>query len=165
MEVHLLSILRAAHIAGAALWVGSGALLTLYIMPSIRNVGAGGGMGVAEAMRRGMGIFMASVAGTTILTGLWLYWIWLTARGSGASFGPSAVMLVTGAIAGIAAAIMGGAILGRTSRELAKLAGAPTGTATSARIAELHRRGAAASKVVLALLLVALLLMIFGRSF
>lgn len=165
MEIQMLSILRAAHILAAALWVGAGALLTLYVMPSIRSAGAAGGSVVAEAMRRGMGIFMASVAGTTILTGLWLYWIWFSARGAGASFGAGAVMLMIGALAGIAAAIMGGAILGRISRELAELVRAPAGEATQARIAALHVRGSAVSKVVLTLLVTALLLMIFSRSF
>jgi len=165
MEFQMLSILRAAHIVAAALWVGAGALLTLIVMPSIRSAGAAGGAVIAESMRRGMGIFMPSVAGTTILTGLLLYWIWFAARGAGASFGVGGIMLLVGALAGLAAAIMGGAILGRTSVELAALAAAPAGEATQARIAALHERGAAVSKIVLTLLIVALLLMIFSRSF
>src|SRR6478735_4901492 len=82
MDIQMLSILRAAHILAAALWLGAGALLTLYIMPSIRCAGAAGGAVIAESMRRGLGIFMASTAGTTILTGLLLYWIWFGARGA-----------------------------------------------------------------------------------
>ena len=165
VEFQMLSILRAAHILAAALWLGAGAMLTLYIMPSIRSAGAAGGAVMAESMRRGLGIFMASVAGTTILTGLFLYWIWFAARGTGASFGTGGILLLIGALAGVAAAVMGGAILGRTSAQLAELAGAPAGEATQARIAALHERGAAASRIVLALLIVALLLMIFSRSF
>jgi len=165
MEFLMLSILRAAHIVAAALWVGAGALLTLIIMPSIRSAGAAGGAVIAESMRRGMGIFMPSVAGTTILTGLLLYWIWFGARGAGASFGAGGIMLLVGALAGVAAAIMGGAILGRTSAELAELARTPAGEATQARVDALHERGAAVSKIVLALLISSLLLMIFSRSF
>jgi len=165
MDIQMLSILRAVHILAASLWVGAGALLTLYIMPSIRSAGAAGGAVIAESMRRGLGIFMASTGGTTILTGLLLYWIWFTARGAGGSFGTGGVMLLVGAVAGVAAAIMGGAILGRTSAQLAELAGAPASEATQARITALHERGAAVSKIVLTLLIVALLLMIFSRSF
>ena len=165
MEIQLMSILRAAHILAAALWLGAGAMLTLYIMPSIRSAGAAGGAVIAESMRRGLGIFMASTAGTTILTGLLLYWVWFGMRGAGASFGTGGVMLLGGALAGVAAAIMGGAILGRTSAELAALANAPASAETQARIAALHERGAAASKLVLTLLIVAMLLMIFSRSF
>ena len=165
MEMQLLSILRAAHILAAALWLGAGALLTLYIMPSIRSAGAAGGAVIAESMRRGLGIFMASTAGTTILTGLLLYWIWFGARGASGSFGTGGIMLLIGAVAGLAAAIMGGSILGRASAELAQLATAPAGEATQARIAALHERGAAASKIVLTLLVSAMLLMIFSRSF
>ncbi len=165
MEIQILSILRAAHIVAAALWVGAGALLTLYIVPSIRSTGAAGGAVIAESMRRGMGIFMPSVAGTTILTGLLLYWIWFGARGAGVSFGLGGIMLLLGALAGIGAAVLGGAILGRASKELAELAVAPASEATQARIAAVHEAGAAVSKIVLVLLIGALLLMIFSRSF
>src|SRR5678816_1429439 len=115
MEFQMLSILRAAHIVAAALWVGAGALLTLIIMPSIRSAGAAGGAVIAESMRRGMGIFMPSVAGTTILTGLLLYWIWFGARGAGANFGVGGIMLLIGALAGVVSAVMGGACLLYTS--------------------------------------------------
>ncbi|HEY2396866.1 MAG TPA: hypothetical protein VGH81_12950 [Rudaea sp.] len=166
MEIQLFSVLRAAHILTAALWLGAGAMLTLYIMPSVRSIGAAGGSVMAELMRRGLGIFMASVAGLTILSGFLLFWMWSQARGPGAMHGTGAMLLSFGALAGIAAAIVGGAVLGRASHELARLAGAPAGdAATQSRIAALHRRGAAASKVTLTLLIAALLLMIFSHSF
>jgi len=165
MEIQLLSVARAAHILAAALWLGAGAMLTLYILPSIRSTGAAGGAVMAESMRRGLGIFMASAGGLTIVSGIWLYWNWFHARGAEALHGAAATMLTAGALAGIVAAIVGGAVLGRTSRELAMLATAPASDATEARIAALHRRGAAASKLVLILLVAALLLMIFSRSF
>jgi hypothetical protein len=163
VEIQLMSVLRAAHILAAALWLGAGAMLTLYILPSIRSTGAAGGSVIAEAMRRRLGVFMASAGGVTILAGLGLYW--LQGRAAGGNYRAGAIMLMIGALAGIAAAIIGGAILGRTSRELAELAGAPASEATQARIAALHRRGAAASRAFLTLLVAAMLLMIFSRSF
>jgi len=165
MDIQMLSILRAAHILAAALWLGAGALLTLYIMPSIRCAGAAGGGVIAESMRRGLGIFMASTAGTTILTGLLLYWIWFAARGASGTFGTGGIMLLIGAVAGLAAAVMGGSILGRVSAELARLATVPPSEVTQARIVALHERGAAVSKIVLTLLITSMLLMIFSRSF
>jgi hypothetical protein len=166
MEIELFSVVRALHLLTAALWLGAGALLTLYIMPAVRSSGAAGGSVMAVSMRRGLGAFMASVAGLTILSGLVLFWMWSHARGPGAMHGAGAMLLSLGALAGIAAAIVGGAVLGRASHELARLAGAPADdAATQARIAALHRRGAAASKVTLVLLVAALLLMIFSHSF
>jgi len=165
MEFQLSTILRAVHILTAALWLGAAALLTLYIMPSIRSAGAAGGSVVAESMRRGLGAFMASVAGTTILSGAWLYWIRYQMLGASGMHSTGGIVLTLGALAGFVAMMIGGAVLGRISRELGELAGAPANETTQARIAALHRRGAAASKVTLTLLIVALLLMVFSRSF
>jgi hypothetical protein len=165
MEIELSSVLRALHILTAALWIGAGAMLTLFIMPSIRRTGAAGGSVIAESMRRGLGTFMASVAGLAFLSGLSLYWLRFQMLGANAMHGISATLLAIGALAGVIAMIIGGAILGRTSRQLAQLASAATEEATTARIAALHRRAAAASKVALTLLVIALLLMVISRSF
>ena len=165
MDIPLSTIVRAVHILTAALWVGAAALLTLYIMPSIRSAGAAGGTVVAESMRRGLGAFMASVAGLTIVSGAWLYWIRYASLGAAGMHNAAGIGLTLGALAGFAAMILGGAILGRTSRALAELAGGPANEATQARIAALHRRGAAVSKVTLTLLVGALLLMVLSRSF
>ena len=164
MEFQLPTLLRAAHILLAALWVGAGALLTLYIMPSIRGTGAAGGSVIAESMRRGLGAFMASTAGLTVLSGAWLYWIRFQMLGASGMRDTGSILLTSGSLAGFAAMIIGGAVLGRTSRELAELAAAPANEATRARIAALHRRGATASRVTLALLISALLLMVLSRS-
>lgn len=165
MAMQWLFVLRAVHILAAALWVGAAAMLTLYIMPSVRASGAAGGVVVAEAMRRGVGVFMPSTAGVTILSGLWLYWLWFQGRGGEGLHSAGPIMLMLGALAGVTSAIIGGAVLGRTTHELATLAGAPADTANQARIAALHRRGAAASKLVLTLLVAALLLMVLSRAF
>ena len=165
MDIQLSMIVRAAHILTASLWIGAAALLTLYIMPAIRSAGAAGGTVVAESMRRGLGVFMASVAGTTILSGAWLFWIRFQVSGAAGMHSNGGIALTLGALAGFVAMILGGAILGRTSRDLAALAAAPANDETGARIAALHRRGAAISKVTLTLLVAALLLMVLSRSF
>jgi len=164
MDIQMLSIARALHIFTAALWLGAGALLTLYVMPSIRQSGAAGVTVIAASMRRGLGAFMASVAGLTIVSGALLYWSWFQGRG-GAVVNAAGVMLTLGALAGFGAAVVGGAILGRTSHELATLAEAPPDAAVQNRMAALHRRGAVASRVALTLLVSATLLMVFSRSF
>jgi hypothetical protein len=132
-------------------------------MPSIRHSGVAGGSVLAEAMRRGVGVFMPVVAGTTILTGVWLYVAWYQVHGG--IHGTGAIMLAVGALSGFVAAVIGGAVLGRTVGALAELAAAPAGADNVARIAALHQRGAAASRLALTLIVVALLLMVFSRSF
>lgn len=158
-----LYVVRALHILAAALWVGAAAMLTLYVMPAIRSSGAAGGSVLVEAMRRGVGVFMPIVAGTTILTGVWLYVAWYQVRGG--IHGSGAFMLATGALAGFVAAVIGGAVLGRTVGALAELALAPVNADNAARIAALHQRGAAASRLALTLIVAALLLMVLSRSF
>ena len=161
--VDWLFVVRALHILAAALWVGAAAMLTLHVMPAIRASAAAGGTVLVEAMRRGIGVFMPVVAATTILTGVWLYVAWYRTRGG--IHGAGAIMLTLGAVAGFAAAVIGGAVLGRTVGALAELAiAAPTADA-EVRIAALHRRGASASRLALALLVASLLLMVLSRSF
>ncbi len=160
MSITLFAALRALHILAAALWLGAAALLTLYIIPAIRGTGVAGGTLMAEMVRRGFHKFMAVTAGLTILSGLWLYWLWAESVGAGGTRGVGGIMLVLGALAGIAAAVIGGAILGRGSEQLAALAAEPAG---DARVAALHARMATASKIALALLVVGLLLMALSR--
>ena len=163
MDIHWLAVVRALHIVAAGLWIGAGVMLTLYVMPAIRDSGAAGGKVLVEVMRRGIGVFMPSIAGVTMLSGLGLYWSWFQARGG--INGTGALLLTIGAFAGVAAAIIGGAVLGRTVNALADLALEPPSEANAARTAALYRRGAAASRIVVTLLLASMLLMIFSRSF
>lgn len=163
MDSQWLFVVRALHIVAAALWIGAGVMLTLYVMPAIRDSGAAGGTVLVEAMRRGIGVFMPSVAGLTMLSGLVLYWVWFQARGG--LHGTGAILLTIGSFAGVAAAIIGGAVLGRTVNALADLALEPANDATAARSAALHERGAVASRIVVTLLLASILLMIFSHAF
>ncbi|HKJ62902.1 MAG TPA: hypothetical protein VKA94_13070, partial [Hyphomicrobiales bacterium] len=55
------SLLRAVHILCAALWVGSATMLTLFILPSVREAGPAGGSVMGAAVRRGVPAFMASI--------------------------------------------------------------------------------------------------------
>jgi hypothetical protein len=161
MDIQFFSVLRALHILVAALWVGAGALLALVVMPAIRESGAAGGTVMAAAVRRGLVPFMASTGGLTIVSGLLLYFLWSSGTMSLHSRGGLVLML--GALAGIIAAILGGAVLGRATKQLAALANAPADASREAQIAALHGRMASVSKLVLALLVIALLLMVFSH--
>ena len=161
MHIDLISALRALHILVAALWLGAAALLTLIIFPAIRSAGASGGTLLAEAVRRGLPKFMASVAGLTVLSGLVLYWQWSGAVGAAGMHSTGGILLMLGAAAGLGAAIIGGAFLGPTVKRLADLASAGGGDSTL--IDTLHQRGVTAARFALALLVTALLLMAMSR--
>lgn len=161
MEIPLL--VRAIHLVAAALWLGAAAILTVFVMPATRRSGPAGGAVHAEAMSRGLGAYMASVAGLTVLSGGWLYWIYFHAVGEAAMRRTGGLLLTLGALCGVAALVIGGAVISRVTKELATLAGAAPDDATRARIAVLQQRGATASRIALILILAAMLLMIVSR--
>ena len=76
MHPHLFLTLRALHVLAGALWVGSAILTAFFVMPSIIATGPAGGqvMRVMAQVRK-LPAYMNSVMGTTILTGLALYWV------------------------------------------------------------------------------------------
>ena len=150
-------LLRAVHILVAALWLGAAAVLSLYVMPSIRN-SAGGGAVLGEIVRRGLPKFMASLAGLTVLTGALAYAMWTRLGGPGAVHSTAGILLALGALAGVGAMIIGGAIIAPTVKRLAALA-EQGDAASSSDVAALHARGATAARSAFALLVIALLLM------
>lgn len=162
--MNLFLTLRLIHILVAALWLGAAALLTLYIGPASHRTGAAGGSFIAETMRSGLPKFMAVIAGLTILSGLLLYWQWSELVGTAVTHSAGGIMLALGALAGIAAAIIGGAILAPTIKQLAELAAeSSVDDARPLHIAALHQRMALMSKFALALLVTALVLMVMGH--
>lgn len=164
MEMSLLSLLRAAHILCASLWVGAATMLTLFILPSVREAGPAGGSVMGAAVRRGVPTFMASVGGLTILSGLWLYWLWAQRLGSAAMHTTSGITLGIGAVSGIAALVIGAVILSPASKRLAALgAEGPPDEARKAQMTALQDRIAGAGKITVALMIVALVLMALSR--
>jgi uncharacterized membrane protein len=153
---------RALHILVAAAWFGAAAFLTIYLMPALGRLEPRGG-GVLQALEgRGFHRFMAANAGLTVLSGAWLYWT-LTA-----GFKPQAIASTTGLVyglgglAGLLAAIIGGAVIGRSVKRLAALpADDASGSDTAAL---LQRRIRFGSRSALGLMLLALLAMTLGHA-
>jgi len=164
MHVDPFVLLRTLHLLAAAFWLGAGATLTLIIFPAIRRSGSAGGAFVAQAQRGGLPKFMAAAAGLTILSGIGLYWQWSRLAGGIGAHGTGGILLMLGAVAGILAAIMGGAILAPTAKQLADLATAGSVDATrQSRADALHRRMTGATRLTLLLLVSAFLLMAASR--
>jgi hypothetical protein len=150
--------LRSVHIVTAALWLGSTALLVWFVMPAAGNLAP---EMIARLVRRKLHAFMASLGGTTVLSGLLLYWhlTGLSAAGAGSHVG---IVYGIGGAAGLAAAIIGGGVVGKSVVKIAELHAA-AGGATSEAIVPLQRRVAAGGRFVVALLLAALILMTVGH--
>jgi len=65
---------RVLHILLGAVWLGAAVLVSLFVMPSIREAGPDGAKVMAGLGRRKIHVFIASISGLTALTGVWLYW-------------------------------------------------------------------------------------------
>jgi len=155
--------LRSVHIAAAALWLGSAALLVWFVMPSAGNLAP---EMVTRLVRNKLHVYMGSLGGTTVLMGLLLYGH-LTGF-SGPSMGSHAgIAYGIGGAMGLAALIIGGAVVGKSIAKIAELhASAGEGarsSETTAAIQLLARRAAIAGRAVVALLLATLIVMTLGH--
>jgi hypothetical protein len=150
--------LRSVHIVTAALWLGSAALLVWFVMPAAGNLAP---EMIARLVRHKLHAFMASLGGTTVLSGLLLYWHLTGLSAAGLSSHVGIVYGIAGA-AGLAAAIIGGAVVGKSVVKIAELHAA-AGGATSEALVPLQRRLAAGGRLVVALLLATLILMTVGH--
>ncbi|MBI5300932.1 MAG: hypothetical protein HY868_02255 [Chloroflexi bacterium] len=115
-------VLRLAHIFGGVFWAGGTFILVGNIEPTVRGLGPEGGRFMQRfAGAGGFSRAMSIAAATTVIAGALLYWraslgfsaAWF-ATGSG-------ITLTIGALAGIAGAVVGFAINGRTANAMAAL--------------------------------------------
>ena len=109
-----MAILRFVHIFSAIFWVGTTLFLVLFLEPTVRCLGPDGG----KFMQRLLGgtrfsLVIALSAWITIIAGAFLYWP-LTGWSPQVMFG-SRLPLTLGALAGIAAGVVGAAVTGRAS--------------------------------------------------
>ena len=162
MTVTLFPWVRMLHILFAASWFGAAAFLTLYLLPVARQLGAAGGATMTALSGRGFHRFMAANAGLTVLSGLWLYWT-LTAGFAGPAMTSTPGMVFgLGGLAGLLAAVIGGAVIGRTLSRIETLKGRLPDA--QPQVAALQGRVAAASRFALGLLVFALVAMALGHS-
>jgi hypothetical protein len=156
--------MRALHIVCAALWLGSVAMLGLFVMPAIDRLGAGASQVMTNLQRTGLNAFMASIGGLTVLSGLYLYWH-ATADPDFAG-STAGIVFGIGGLLGLASAIVGGSVVGRGARslaaagaELAATTDATTRTGLLADIERLRAKVKTFGHIVMTMLLIAMILM------
>jgi hypothetical protein len=170
MGTTLFLSVRMAHVLLGAIWFGAIVLMVLYVAPAVQQSGPAGGQVMGNLVRRGLTTFMPSIAGLTIVTGILLYWRF-TGGFSGAIIHSNAGLAFgIGGTAGLAALIIGGSMVSRGMKTIVGLAGQaaalPEGAERAAimqRMNALRERTAKASKVVLALVTIAMVLMTLGH--
>src|SRR5262245_16733379 len=113
--------LRAAHVLLAAIWVGATFFTSLLLMPVIEGSGPIGGQLMQNLEKKGMTAFFAALGGTTVLTGIYLYWRFTGGFDPEVSRSHAGMAFGLGGVAGILAVIIGGSVIGRSSRKVLAL--------------------------------------------
>lgn len=169
MSYGLLLTLRTVHVLGGAFWFGAALFNILFVVPTVRALGPGGGPFVAHMVQvRKLPLWINGAAWASILSGIWLYgWrsAWFTApwmhQGAGLIYG-------AGGIAALVAAALGLTVLGPTAKRLGALgaslqAGGAPPPEVQAEAARLQRRMQRAGLAAVALIVLAALCMAVAR--
>jgi len=171
MNVLLFLAIRVLHVLLAGVWLGQVFFVTVFLVPTTFQPGpARGQIPIMTALvRRGLPAFMASIGGTTILTGIYLFWRFTGGFDPAVSASRAGMAFSVGALAGVIALILGGSVLGRGVKKMAaigeKAASAPEAQrgAMMNEMDALSTRIEATSKIVLALLVIAMATMALGH--
>jgi len=166
LNVLLYLFIRVLHVVLAAIWFGSVVFLVFFLVPTTQQVGPAGGQVMSALTRRGFDKFMASVAGTTVLSGLWLYWRFTGGLDPVVMGSHAGIAFGVGGVSGIGALIVGGSIVGRGSQKMLELGGrlpstpdGPERASLLREIEDVRQRTGAGARVVLGLAGLALVLM------
>ena len=169
MNALLFLAVRASHVLMAALWIGSAVFVSLLLLPAVEASGSSGGQVMAR-LRRGVSMYMAVLSGTTVVTGLYLFWRFTGGFDPGVSVSHAGLAFGTGGTSGILAGIIGGGVVGRSANGVANLSNQAFGMAEGpARGALMHqaallrRRAKIGTRVVIMLQMIALVLMSVGH--
>ena len=162
--------IRVLHVLLAAIWLGIAFFVSFFLGPALGESGVAGGQVMAALGRRGTQKFIPSVAGLTVLSGLWLYWRFTGGFEPAVSRTPAGMAFGIGGVAGLIAAIVGGAVVSRGTKRMAELGGQvvslPDGAdraATMRALDAVRRRVDVGAKVVLLFMVIALALMTVGH--
>jgi hypothetical protein len=167
MHTHAIALLRAIHILAGGLWVGAAVLNAAYLIPAVMAAGPAGGqvMRVMVQVRR-LPVFMNSVMGVSLLSGIWLYWqdsggfsvVWIGSI--------TGIAFTLGALLAFATAAVGHIVTVPTVRKIGQLGAAMVGAASpdqAAEMAALQRRVLAAARLSAVLVVGATIAMAMAR--
>jgi uncharacterized membrane protein len=166
MQTVIFLALRAAHVFLAAIWFGSTVFISELLVPALDAAGPAGGQ-IMGGLNRRITVYMAILAGTTVLTGIYLFWHFtggfdpaVSRTNAGRAFG-------IGGAAGLVAAIIGGSVVGRSANKLGPLMGqmatAKDKTALLQEVNTLRQRMKIGTRLVLVLQVIALVTMAIGH--
>jgi hypothetical protein len=157
--------IRALHVLLGALWFGFAVLLAFFLMPAMEEAGPGGAKVAAGLERHRLMVAFASIAGLTVLSGIWLYWRYTAGFNPAISRTHAGMAFGLGGVLGIIAAILGGSVVGRSMKRAGALA-ASAATAPEAdrgpllaQAAAFRARARTSAKLLAILLAITIILM------
>lgn len=161
----LLAVLfRLLHIVPGALWVGAGALLVFVLDPLVPRMGQKDAHTFTRHLylRSIFGRYFPILGGVATLAGFLLYGV-ISAHKAYTFDSPAGIVFHVGVVAGLLAAVWGGAREGRLSKQLARLSAEQPTAANDAAMAATLQKLAGASRIGFVLLLVAVSAMSSAR--
>jgi uncharacterized membrane protein len=169
-EATLMTLLRLVHIISGAVWVGTVFFLAFYIVPIIRESGPASGAQILRGLeKRRFGPYMGVLPGLAILSGIVMYQRALSLTHHAFGRSPMGIALGIGGALALVAAVIGGAVAGRTADALTKFgntalaAGVAYSPEQTENALRLQAKLAWSSKTVAVLLLLTTALMAAAR--
>jgi uncharacterized membrane protein len=165
----LFLLIRAAHVLVAAIWLGATFLLSFVVLPSLQDIGPAAAPMMGALMRRKLPAFMASMGGTAVLTGIYLFYRFTGGFDPALSGTRAAMTFGTGGLAGILALVVGGVVVAKNAKKMGELAARLSSAAEAdraalgAQMAAARARAATGSRIVITLQTVAIVLMAIGH--
>ncbi len=161
--------IRVLHVLLAAAWLGATVFVSLLLMPALNAAGPSGGQ-IMIGLNKRIVPFFASLSGLTVLTGIYLYWRFTGGFDPAISRSHAGMAFGVGGVAGVLAAIIGGSVVGRSSKRVVDIMQAVAtlgdGAQKAAMLQEadsLKQRMTTFGAVVLVLQIVATALMALGH--
>ena len=170
MHSHLFVTLRALHVLASALWLGAAFMNAVFVLPAVMANGPAGGQVMRDiAQVRRLPVFINTVMGTSVLTGLALYWVdsgglhwaWITSR-TGLTFTVGAVLALVTAFIAQRIAVPRVKRLGQLGAAVAA-SGGPPSPEQAKEMATLQRELLRGSRIGATLMTVTVLLMAVAR--
>ncbi len=156
----MLLAMRLVHIVLGAFWVGTLIFTAFFLGPAVRDAGPEGGKVMEALMRRRFMNIMPVVAILTLASGVWLYWFASAGFQPAYMRSPAGMTIGIGALAAVAAFVLGVGILRPAMLKAARLSQDP---AQLAAAQALRMRAAVMGQVIAALLAAAAAAMAIAR--
>ena len=166
----LIVALRLIHIVGGVYWAGTIFFFVTFLEPSLRSLGPEGGKVMIRFFERGYLTLIPVVATLTLLSGLWLLWIFSSGFDSRYMGSTVGIAFSTGGLFAILAYVVGmtvmrpaGARIWEIARRLPVATDESARNALTAEMERLRARTGLAARTVFALLVIAVALMAIAR--